>query len=81
MYRVCKGQAVLRIKQLTLAWNCVAYAGLEFLIILPLPPVPGFQEFMMWGFSLLPRLTLKYGAQGIFCFKESSSSLDGRPAT
>lgn len=47
MYRVCKGQAVLRIKQLSLAWNYVAYAGLEFLIILPLlPQAPGFQEFM-----------------------------------
>lgn len=40
------GQAVLRIKQLNLSRNYVAYAGLEFLIILPPLQVLGLQEFM-----------------------------------
>lgn len=44
MYQACMGQAVLRIKQLSLAWDYVAYTGLEFLITLPLPQVPGLQE-------------------------------------
>lgn len=67
-------QSVLWIKQLSLAQNCVAYAGLEFLIILPLPQELGLQEVMiLTGFAYFYNvgvLTIAQADPKILCSRD-----------